>query len=92
MKIPLLFFAVIFSGILLYFSKNIWIHPQTYIEENRNKRAKYSRLWNVVPFNYVKEFLDTHPRFELWYSRFIVLIMYLIFGFGLILILTDSLR
>ena len=92
MNTSLLCFTSIMFLILLYQSRNIWLDPEAFLEINKRKRSKYSVLWSIFPNNIVAKSLDKYPKFELWYSRIVILIMYLMFGFGLALILTNSLR
>ena len=91
MKIPLLLFTLFSFAALLYSSKDVWIAPNRYIENRKHKRAKYSFVWSMFPLGYLIKPFDKYPKFELWYSRVGLLLMYLTLIFGLILILTDSL-
>jgi hypothetical protein len=87
-----LFIALVFLVVFIYSTRKIWIEPEAFLEDNRRKRAKYSDIWSKFPFRYVAESLNKHPTFELWYSRIVFLLMYLMISFGLIVSLTDSLR
>jgi hypothetical protein len=87
-----LFIAFVFFGAFIYLTRKIWIEPEAFLEENRRKRAEYSYVWSNFLFRHVAESLNKHPRFELWYSRVVLLLMYLVISFGLIVSLTDLLR
>jgi hypothetical protein len=76
-----IFLFLWFLGIFLYVlytTRNLWIDPQAYIDGNKRKRAKFSGFWSLFPFGFMAKFLDNHSGIELWYSRIVVLIMYLI--------------
>jgi len=92
MKIAPLFFVSLFFLMFIYSTRKIWIDPETYIEDNKRKRAEYSYIWSIFPFSHVAKFLNSHTTFELWYSRIVLLLMYLMVGFGLLVSFTDSLR
>jgi len=92
MKMIPLLLASIFFLVFIYSSRKVWINPEVYIADNRYKRTKYSYLWSIFPFNYVAKTLERYPKLELWYSRIILLIMYLMIGFGLIVTFADTLR
>jgi hypothetical protein len=92
MKITLLTFTSIYLLAVLYLTRNAWLDPEAFLEFNRRKRSRFSAVWSIFPYNIVARFLDGHPKSELWSSRIAILLMYLTLGFGLVLILTDSLR
>lgn len=92
MNTPLLTFASIYFFVFLYLTRNVWLDPEAFLEYNRRRRSRYSVLWSIFPYSIVARFLDSHPRFELWSSRIAILSMYLTLGFGIALILTNSLR
>jgi hypothetical protein len=92
MNIIPLFIILVFFLVFIYSTRKVWIEPETYLEDNRRKRAEYSYIWSIFPFRSVAESLDKHPKFELWYSRIVLLLMYLMISFGLIVSFTDSFR
>lgn len=92
MKISLLIFTSIYFLTLLYLTRNAWLNPEIFLENNRRRRSWYLAVWPKSPLNIVARFLDRYPKFDLWCSRIAILFMYLTLGFGLVLILTNSLR
>ena len=92
MKIPLLIFISTYFLAFLYLTKDAWLDPETFIEFNRRKRSRFSAAWSIFPYKIVGGFLDRHPKIELWSSRIAIVLMYLILGYGIVLVLTNSLR
>jgi hypothetical protein len=92
MKIPLLTFTLIYFLAVLYLTRNAWLDPEAFVEDNRHRRSKYLAMLPIFPFNVVARFLDGYPKLDLWCSRIVILFMYLTLGFGLVLILTNRLR
>ena len=77
-------FCVSLFALFLYTSIDVWISPEKFLEANQRKRAKYYNSLVLFPFLAFGKFFDRHPKVELWYTRIVLALMYLIFILGLI--------
>lgn len=91
-KILLITLLSIYFLAFLYLTKDVWLNPEAFLGKNRRRRAMFSAVWSIFPYNVVARFFDKRPRFELWTSRIAILFMYLVLLCGIVLIQTNSLR